>query len=73
MQQNKIDPAVVSMSLGGPFSQSQNDAVQSMFNAGIVVSVAAGNEDEDACISSPASLPAVCKTLKSMVCILRCY
>ena len=73
MIQNKIDPAVVSMSIGAGFSQSMNNVIQSVFNAGIVVSVAAGNEDEDACISSPASAPAVCKTLQYMVFILRCY
>lgn len=36
--------AVMNMSLGGSFSQALNRAIQSMFEAGIVPVVAAGNE-----------------------------
>ncbi|XP_071478425.1 aqualysin-1-like [Diadema antillarum] len=50
-------PAVVSMSLGGSYSEAQNEAVTNTKNAGAVVVVAAGNSDTDACSSSPASAP----------------
>ncbi|XP_072037380.1 extracellular serine proteinase-like [Amphiura filiformis] len=53
-----LKPAVLSMSLGGSYSQSQNDAVEKLTNMGIVVSVAAGNANSDACEESPASAPA---------------
>ena len=52
---NAISPAVASMSLGGGFSNAVNDAVDRLYSAGIVVSVAAGNENSDACRKSPAS------------------
>lgn len=56
--QNGYWPAVVSMSLGGDFSQSLNDAVATVVSAGIPVAVAAGNEyGADACTKSPASAP----------------
>ncbi len=53
--QNRVRPAVANMSLGGGFSQSVNDAVQSMVNAGVTVVVAAGNDNSNACSYSPAS------------------
>ena len=49
--------AVVSMSLGGGFSQAVNDAVDKLVDAGITTVVAAGNSNTDACTSSPASAP----------------
>lgn len=49
--------SVANMSLGGGFSQSQNDAVKACFNAGVLVSVAAGNDNANACNYSPASEP----------------
>ncbi len=51
-------PAVVNMSLGGPFSSTSNNLVQQMVNNGIVVAVAAGNSNANACNTSPASAPA---------------
>merc|ERR1719433_2676686 len=48
-------PAVASMSLGGYGNQQgMQDAVEGAVNAGIVVVVAAGNENSDACNFSPA-------------------
>ncbi|KAF2450878.1 protease [Karstenula rhodostoma CBS 690.94] len=55
-----INRTVLSMSLGGPFSQIVNDAIQSAVEAGAFVAVAAGNEGEDASNSSPASAPQAC-------------
>ena len=50
-------PAIVSMSLGGGYIQSANDAVQTLYDSGIPVVVAAGNSKIDACRVSPASAP----------------
>lgn len=50
--------SVANLSLGGGFSQYQNDAIRTMVNAGIVVVVAAGNENTNACTKSPGSAPA---------------
>lgn len=47
-------PTVINMSLGGSTSVILNQAVDAAFEAGIVVVVAAGNEDLDACDGSPS-------------------
>nr|ABL74283.1 cuticle-degrading serine protease [Arthrobotrys yunnanensis] len=49
--------SVASMSLGGPKSAALNSAVDSIFNAGVTIVVAAGNEGQDAKNVSPASAP----------------
>lgn len=49
--------SVANMSLGGPTSQALNDAVKNAVNAGVVMVVAAGNEAQNASLSSPASEP----------------
>ena len=51
------EPAVANLSLGAGMSQALNDAVEAAVRAGITVVVAAGNSDEDACNTSPASEP----------------
>uniref|UniRef100_UPI001CA9C014 S8 family peptidase n=2 Tax=unclassified Salmonella TaxID=2614656 RepID=UPI001CA9C014 len=50
---------VASLSIGGGVSTSVNDAIQRMIDSDndVAVTVAAGNEDGDACNSSPASAP----------------
>lgn len=55
-----IDRAVLSMSLGGTYSKTTNDAIREATNAGAFITVAAGNEGEDAENSSPASAPSAC-------------
>jgi len=50
-----LSKVVVSMSLGGGFSQSQNNVVDSLVAAGVTVVVAAGNDNSNACSYSPAS------------------
>jgi len=50
-------PAVINMSLGGPAYAKADTAVQRAVRAGITVVVAAGNEADDACDSSPAREP----------------
>ncbi|ACO46714.1 Putative serine proteinase [Deinococcus deserti] len=47
--------AVANMSLGGGFSQALNDAVNSAASKNLVMVVAAGNENQNACNVSPAS------------------
>ena len=56
--ENHIKPAVVNMSLGGGADQAEDDAVQAMIDAGVITVVAAGNSDANACLYSPARLPA---------------
>lgn len=51
---NHVKPAVANMSLGGGASTATDDAVNRMHNAGVTVVVAAGNENTNACNSSPA-------------------
>ncbi|KAI5356542.1 putative peptidase S8/S53 domain, peptidase S8, subtilisin, His-active [Septoria linicola] len=55
-----LDRAVLSMSLGGTYSKTTNDAIVEATNAGAFITVAAGNEGEDASNSSPASAPSAC-------------
>ena len=55
VRQNHASPAVANMSLGGGLSQALNDATTNLWNAGVFVAVAAGNDNADACQASPAS------------------
>ncbi len=48
--------SVANLSLGG-FSPALNLAVASVVDAGVTLAVAAGNEDQNACNTSPASEP----------------
>lgn len=54
MATNANFPAVASMSLGGSASQTLDLAVTRLSEAGVIVSVAAGNSDANACLYSPA-------------------
>lgn len=54
---NAASNSVLSMSLGGSYSSAVNSAVKSTVSKGVTVVVAAGNSDEDASNSSPASEP----------------
>ena len=49
--------AVANMSLGGGASNTVDAAVQRMITDGVVVAVAAGNDNRDACNFSPARAP----------------
>ncbi|KAJ9089240.1 hypothetical protein DSO57_1014991 [Entomophthora muscae] len=51
------NPSVINMSLGGSKSQALNEAVDVAVEKGIVVVVAAGNSNINACTRSPASSP----------------
>ena len=52
------EAAVVNMSLGGPSSSALDEAVENLISRGIIVVVAAGNDNVDACNYSPARTPA---------------
>ena len=54
---NVKKPAVANMSLGGEKSQSLDDGITKAIAGGITFSVAAGNESQDACNTSPADIP----------------
>jgi aqualysin 1 len=55
---NAPQAAVANMSLGGGASTSLDNAVANSINRGVSYSVAAGNENADACRKSPARVPA---------------
>jgi subtilisin family serine protease len=55
---NAVHPAVANMSLGGGYSPAMESAVQAAINSGITFVVAAGNENSNASLTSPAGLPA---------------
>ena len=50
-------PGVVNMSLGGDPSSALDDGVNRMLAAGLTTVVAAGNDNKDACTTSPARVP----------------
>jgi subtilisin family serine protease len=52
--QNHVAPAVANLSLGGSASQAVDEAVNNLAERGVFVAAAAGNEDQDACATSPA-------------------
>jgi subtilisin family serine protease len=52
-------PAVANMSLGGSPNRSVDRAVQGLVKDGVSVAVAAGNDNRDACSSSPAKVSTV--------------
>ncbi|MCQ0022867.1 S8 family peptidase [Streptomyces somaliensis DSM 40738] len=51
------EPTVANMSIGGGTMQSVNDAVAAAIGDGVTFVVAAGNDNADACRTSPASTP----------------
>ena len=56
---NGIQPAVVSMSLGGSYSKIMNAMLKYLIDSGFIISNSAGNDNKDACRYSPASVPEV--------------
>jgi subtilisin family serine protease len=56
---NHVNPAVANMSLGGGKSPALDQAVTSLWNSGVFLAVAAGNDNVDACAQSPSGAPSV--------------
>jgi len=56
---NHASPAVANMSLGGGKSSALDQAVTNLWNSGVFLAVAAGNDNADACGSSPAGATGV--------------
>jgi len=56
---NHVSPAVANMSLGGSSSAALNTAVTNLWNSGVFLAVAAGNDNANACNSSPAGASGV--------------
>ena len=56
---NHVNPAVANMSLGGGKSSALDQAVTSLWNSGVFLAVAAGNDNVDACTESPSGAPSV--------------
>ena len=54
VRNNHIAPAVANMSLGGGISSALDTAVNNLHNANVTIAVAAGNNNTNACNSSPA-------------------
>lgn len=57
--ENAVEPAVANVSIGGDATEAKDAAVTGMVEAGVTVSVSAGNSNADACGQSPARAPAV--------------
>lgn len=55
--QNRVLPAVANMSLGGGHSSAMDLALQNSIASGVTYAVAAGNENQPACNTSPADVP----------------
>ncbi|OLD59421.1 MAG: hypothetical protein AUF60_05590 [Gemmatimonadetes bacterium 13_1_20CM_69_28] len=56
---NHASPAVANMSLGGGKSAALDQAVTNLWNSGVFLAVAAGNDNADACNASPAGASGV--------------
>ena len=54
VEENHSSPAVANMSLGGGASTALDDAVRSAIASGVTFAIAAGNNNANACDSSPA-------------------
>lgn len=58
---NHKKPAVANMSLGGPISQALEDAIANSMKAGVTYALAAGNDNQSACLSSPSRMKGAIK------------
>eukprot|EP00756_Hemistasia_phaeocysticola_P065939 Hpha_TRINITY_DN8895_c0_g1::TRINITY_DN8895_c0_g1_i1::g.141309::m.141309/K01336/E3.4.21.48; cerevisin len=56
---------VANLSLGGSFSQAQNDAIDAAVGEGLPMAISAGNSNNDACNQSPGSAPKAVTVMSS--------
>lgn len=54
-QKKSTRRGVANLSLGGSFSQAQNDAMNAAVDEGLPMAISAGNSNNDACTQSPGS------------------
>ncbi|MBA4156452.1 MAG: S8 family peptidase [Gemmatimonadetes bacterium] len=66
IRKNKRDPAVANMSIIGSKSNALNDAANRLADAGVFLSVSAGNNNKDACNYSPGSASRVYSAAATM-------
>lgn len=57
IMENSNSPSLINMSLGGPKSTALDSAVSSAFKKGYLITVASGNENQNACNTSPGGNP----------------
>ncbi len=55
---NHVGPSVANVSLGGGSSAALDSAVNNSINSGVFYAVSAGNDNSNACYSSPGRVPA---------------
>ena len=66
-------PSVASMSFGGDTNDAVNTAATNLVSSGVTSVVAAGNENNDAAKSSPASAPSVITVAASTIADAKAY
>jgi len=66
-------PSVASLSLGGDTVDSVNTAAANLVSSGVTTVVSAGNSNEDAANSSPASTPSVITVAASTIADAKAY